>query len=237
MSRDNVIIEREILIAASPETIFAFLVDPMLMAQWFGRNHTLEPRPGGMFCVQVSLGHLARGVFTEVVPYRKVALTWGWEFKDPSLAALKPGESLVEIELEPRDGGTLVRLRHSRLPKDISEIHADRWSFYLDRLRSAILESKKETQISFRLFTCRGCGLPRGPIKCTDFHGEWNCPRCHATRTRSETRPERAPAAPALRSKRLCSRSCERIRPRTTGEGQLHLLCRTNRLGPRGLSQ
>ena len=69
-----------------------------------------------------------RGVFTEVVPHRKVAVTWGWESKDPSLAALKPGESLVEIELEPREGGTLVRLRHSRLPKDISEIHADRWS-------------------------------------------------------------------------------------------------------------
>ena len=126
MSRDNVIIERQIFIAASPETIFPFLIDPALMARWFGLKHTLEPRPGGGFRVQVGSDHLARGVFTEVVPQRKVAFTWGWESKDLSLAALKPGESLVEIELEPREGGTLVRLRHSRLRKDVSKIHANR---------------------------------------------------------------------------------------------------------------
>lgn len=99
-----------------------------------------------MFSVQVVLDHLARGVFTEVVPNRKVAFTWGWESKDASLAALKPGESLVEVELEQREGGTLVRLRHSRLPKDISEMHADRWSYYLGRLQAAVLESKKEVR-------------------------------------------------------------------------------------------
>lgn len=144
MSREGVIIEREIFIAASPETVFAFLIDPALMARWIGLKHTLEPRPGGVFCVQVGMDHLARGVFTEVVPHRKVAFTWGWESKDPSLAALKPGESLVEIDLEPRVGGTLVRLRHSRLPKDISEIHADRWSYYLGKLQAATLELEKE---------------------------------------------------------------------------------------------
>ena len=114
------------------------------MANWFGIEHKLDPRPGGVFSVRVSRDHVARGVFTDVVPHSRVAITWGWESKDPSLAALKPGESLVEIELEPREGSTLVRLRHSRLPKDILEIHADRWSYYLGRLQSAILEYKKE---------------------------------------------------------------------------------------------
>ena len=144
MSRGSVIIEREIFIAASPETIFAFLIDPALMTRWFGIKNMLEPRPGGVFSVRVALDHLARGVFRQVVPHRKVAFTWGWESKDPLLAALKPGESLVEIELEPQEGGTLVRLRHSRLPKDISEIHAARWSYYLGRLQEAILELKQE---------------------------------------------------------------------------------------------
>jgi uncharacterized protein YndB with AHSA1/START domain len=83
-------------------------------------------------------------VFREVVPHRKVAFTWGWESKDLSLAALKSGESLVEIELEPRGGGTLLRLRHRRLPKTISEIHVDRWSYYLGRLQEAILQLEKE---------------------------------------------------------------------------------------------
>jgi uncharacterized protein YndB with AHSA1/START domain len=146
MSDERVIIEREIFIAASPETIFRFLVDPVLMARWIGLKHNLDPRPGGVFGVQVGLDHLAHGVFKEVVPNRKVAFTWGWESTDPSLAALKPGESLVEIELEPREGGTLVRLRHSRLPKDISEMHVDRWSNYLGKLEAAALELEKEVR-------------------------------------------------------------------------------------------
>lgn len=67
LSRDNVIIERQIFIAASPETIFPFLIDPALMARRFGLKHTLGPRPGGVFRAQVGSDHVARGVFTEVV--------------------------------------------------------------------------------------------------------------------------------------------------------------------------
>lgn len=112
------------------------------MARWFGTKHTLEPRPGGVFDVQVKPEHRARGVFTEVVPNRRVAFTWGWESKDPVLNALKPGESLVEIELEPQQGGTLIRLRHSRLLKDSSQMHEDRWSYYLQKLLAAALEAR-----------------------------------------------------------------------------------------------
>jgi len=43
---------------------------------------------------------------------------------------LPPGTSLVEIELEPRDGGTLVRLRHSSLPVPMPEMHRERWERY-----------------------------------------------------------------------------------------------------------
>lgn len=138
MSDERVVVRREIFIAASPETIFPFLVDPVLMARWFGLKHSLEPRPGGVFAVHVALEHFARGVFTEVVPNCRVAFTWGWESQDPSLAALKPGESLVEIELEPHEGGTLVRLRHSKLPKDISEMHDERWAYFLAQLKVAV---------------------------------------------------------------------------------------------------
>lgn len=85
MSDKRVVIEREIFIAASPETIFRLLVDPLLMARWIGLKHALEPRPGGVFCVQVGLDHLARGVFTEVVPHRKIAFTWGWATRSGGL--------------------------------------------------------------------------------------------------------------------------------------------------------
>ena len=137
MSGEGGVIERQIFIDASPETVFSFLVDPGLMARWIGVFHTLEPRPGGLFQVEVSRGNIARGVYTEVTPPRRVAFTWGWDSDDPSLALTPPGASLVEIELEPKDGGTLLRLRHSRLPDVTFPIHRERWSLYLDRLQAA----------------------------------------------------------------------------------------------------
>jgi hypothetical protein len=36
--------------------------------------------------------------------------------------------------LEPQDGGTRLRLRHSRLPDELRPIHGERWSAYLNRL-------------------------------------------------------------------------------------------------------
>ena len=140
MSGGHVVIEREIFIAASPETIFHFLVDPLLMARWIGSSHTLEPRVNGLLRVEFSRGDVASGQYKEIVPNRRVVFTWGWESKDPALRTLKPGESLVEIELEPQRGGTLLRLRHSRLPKGISEMHEDRWAYYLKKLLAAVLE-------------------------------------------------------------------------------------------------
>jgi len=138
-------IEREIFIDATPETVFGFLTDPALMARWFGLSHTLDAREGGVFRVELPRGNVAAGVFTEVKPYRRVAFTWGWESAEADLASLKPGSSLVEIELEAENGGTLLRLRHSGLPEGLQRMHGDRWSYYLDQLdRVARLANSKE---------------------------------------------------------------------------------------------
>jgi len=128
-------VEREIFIAASPETVFRFLIEPAFMAQWFGREHTLDPRPGGLFRVEVSAGVVASGHYIEVAAPRRVAFTWGWEGRSD----LPPGQSLVEIELVPQGGGTLVRLRHSGLPLAARppfgpEGHAKQWTHYLAQL-------------------------------------------------------------------------------------------------------
>jgi uncharacterized protein YndB with AHSA1/START domain len=136
MSDEEDVIEREIFIAASPETVFGFLIDPALMAHWIGALHRLEPRPGGIFEIEVSPGNVARGTFTEVKPPHRVAFTWGWDSRDSALAMVPPGASLVEFELAATDGGTLLRFRHSRLPEASSEIHRQRWSHYLGKLQS-----------------------------------------------------------------------------------------------------
>jgi uncharacterized protein YndB with AHSA1/START domain len=125
---------------AAPETVFKFLIDGELMAHWLGTNQRLDPRPGGSFQVEVSPGNVARGVYTEIVPFHRVA---GWDTQEPTLAMLRPGASLVEFELEPRDGGTLVRLRHSRLPNGLRWIHVERWTVYLRQL-AAHLSTKAQ---------------------------------------------------------------------------------------------
>jgi len=128
-------IEREIFIAAAPEVVFAFLVDAEKIASWLGALEELDARPGGTLAVQLTESNIASGRYTEVVPSRRVAFTWGWQSHDSALAELRPGASLVEIELTPKDGGTLLRLRHSRLPGKLQTIHRDRWDVYLARLQ------------------------------------------------------------------------------------------------------
>ena len=52
MSDTQNVICREIFIAAAPEAVFDFFVDPAMMARWIGLSHQLDPRPGGMFRVR-----------------------------------------------------------------------------------------------------------------------------------------------------------------------------------------
>ena len=79
MSEVPVTIEHSVIIEADPETVFGFLIDPRIMAEWFGISHVLEAKAGGTFRVEVSAGNIAFGVFTDVTPHRRVAFTWGWE--------------------------------------------------------------------------------------------------------------------------------------------------------------
>ena len=125
---------------SASEVVFDFLINPALMATWIGISHDLDPRPGGIFRIEVSRGNIARGRYVEVNPPRRVAFTWGWETHDPSSAVLQelpPESSLVEIDLEPVEGGTVVRLSHSGLPRTLSKIHGERWIHYLSQLDGA----------------------------------------------------------------------------------------------------
>src|SRR5213592_2778769 len=59
-------IEREIRIAASPETVFDYFVDPDKMVEWKGRKAELDPRPGGLYRVDISDEAVARGEYVEI---------------------------------------------------------------------------------------------------------------------------------------------------------------------------
>jgi uncharacterized protein YndB with AHSA1/START domain len=130
---------RELTIAARPETVWEFLVDPGKAERWMGVRAFLEPRPGGEYRVDVVPGHTASGTFVELDPPRRLVFTWGWEpGEDGSAASVPPGSSTIEIELEPDGAGTRLRFTHGNLPTaESAEKHAVGWDHYLPRLVTA----------------------------------------------------------------------------------------------------
>ena len=123
------VIEREVRIAAPPEVVFQFFIDPVKMVQWKGMDAMLNPRPGGIYRVNVTGHDIARGEYLEVTPYSRVVFTWGWE-EGP----IGPGSSTVEVTLTPDGDGTLVHLRHGGLSSESAGAHAEGWEHYLPRL-------------------------------------------------------------------------------------------------------
>jgi uncharacterized protein YndB with AHSA1/START domain len=127
-------IRREVRVGAKPETIFALLTDPAQYVRWKGTLARLDPRPGGIYRVQFNDRDIARGTYVEVVPFRRVVFTWGWEGGDAGASPVPPGSSTVEITLTPDGDGTIVRLVHRDLPEGAREKHTQGWELYLNRL-------------------------------------------------------------------------------------------------------
>jgi uncharacterized protein YndB with AHSA1/START domain len=126
-------IQREVTIDADAATVFAFFTDPERLMRWIGVTAELEPRPGGMMLVEVIPAAVARGEFKEVVPVSRLAYTWGWEGREK----VPPGSSLIEVDLTPKNGSTIVRFTHSGLPPEEVPAHRDGWNHYLERLTIA----------------------------------------------------------------------------------------------------
>lgn len=124
-------VEREVRIAARPETVFPFFTDPSKMILWKGISADLEPRPGGIYRVDMNGRDVARGEYVEVVPYSRVVFTWGWEAEGNPVP---PGSSTVEVSLIPDGDGTIVRLRHLGLPVEQRKDHGEGWNHYMARL-------------------------------------------------------------------------------------------------------
>jgi uncharacterized protein YndB with AHSA1/START domain len=138
--------EHEVRIAARPEVVFGYFTDPAKLVEWMGVEAVLDPRPGGVFRLvfqpappvlemldglEPGESNVVLGEFVEVVPYNRVAFTWGYEKR---LFALPPQSTAVEVALE-RDGdGTIVRLVHRRLPAEATAFHRVGWEHYLGRL-------------------------------------------------------------------------------------------------------
>ncbi len=135
---EKVSLVREVAIAASPETVWEFLVDKDKATRWMGQACSFDPRPGGEYRCDVIPGHTARGEFVELDPPHRLVFTWGWEPGKDGPNPVPPGSSTIEIELTPDGGGTNLRFTHRDLPSaEAADSHGHGWDHYLARLRIA----------------------------------------------------------------------------------------------------
>jgi uncharacterized protein YndB with AHSA1/START domain len=128
-------IERELVIAAAPETVWELLVDPAKASVWMGIQSWSEPTPGGLYRVEVIPDNIARGEYIELDPPSRLVFSWGWEADGNPVPA---GSSTVEFELTPEGDGTRLRFVHSGLPSsEAAGSHAHGWDHYFERLAVA----------------------------------------------------------------------------------------------------
>ncbi len=125
---------QEVVVDASPETIFELLTVADEHVRWMGTEAELDPRPGGRYRVLVAGQYPAVGEFVEVVPNDRVVFTFGW---DAPGNPVPPGSSTIEISLHPEGAKTRVRLVHRDLPEGVVGEHTHGWGHYLGRLSVA----------------------------------------------------------------------------------------------------
>jgi uncharacterized protein YndB with AHSA1/START domain len=125
----------EVLIDASPATIYPFLVDADQHLKWIGTQATLDAVVGGEYRVLVMGVHPGVGKFLVLVPNERVVFTFGWDEPDHPIPA---GSGEIEITLTPDGAMTLVRLVHRGLPDDAVSDHTGGWNHYLGRLKQVV---------------------------------------------------------------------------------------------------
>jgi uncharacterized protein YndB with AHSA1/START domain len=123
---------REIVIDATPETIWPLLTTTEGHLRWEGTEGEIDARPGGVYDILVAGEHRGRGEYVEVVPHERIVFTFGWDMPGNPIT---PGSTRVEITLAADGSKTRLTLRHSGLPDaDAVAQHVHGWDHYLSRL-------------------------------------------------------------------------------------------------------
>lgn len=100
-------IEREVLIEASRERVWAVLTDPTHLAGWFGDTAELDPRPDGKAAFGWTEHGTHRAIVDRVVEPSFLSYRWA---RDTEVEPAEGGSTLVEFTLTEVFAGTLLRV-------------------------------------------------------------------------------------------------------------------------------
>ncbi len=124
-------VERQVRIRVPAATVYEYWTDPEKMVLWQGMEATLEPRPGGIYRVNVTGRDITLGEFLEVAPGERLVFTWGFDREGHPIPA---GSTRVEIDFLVQGDLTVVRVRHHGIAKAERLNTAYGWQHYLTRL-------------------------------------------------------------------------------------------------------
>ena len=132
------LIDKTIFINAAPERVYRLLIEAESLMEWMAPLARSDPRPGGDLTWTHQAGDTVVGRFLDLVPGRRVVFSFGWNRPD---VEVPEGSTMVEIDLTPHRGGTLLRLMHHGLDGPVADAHDGGWANYLSRL-AALAEGR-----------------------------------------------------------------------------------------------
>jgi glutathione S-transferase len=133
-------------IRAPRERVFDAFVSPALMSAWqCPRGMRVEraeadPCVGGAWRVEMAARDGTRytvgGRYRAIERPQRLVYTWQWETEHPGMPAV---ETLIEVRLAERDGGTDLAMTHSGFPNAaMRDAHAHGWASCFNRLNDAL---------------------------------------------------------------------------------------------------
>jgi uncharacterized protein YndB with AHSA1/START domain len=138
-------IERETIIKAPIERVWALITEAEHLGRWFGdAGAEIDLRPGGAMVLRWADSGTSRGRVVAVEPHTRFAYRWA-PFADPSGDEPAEGNStLVEFTLQPEGDGTRLRVVESGFAALATseeqrtknhEGNTDGWAREIDELR------------------------------------------------------------------------------------------------------
>jgi uncharacterized protein YndB with AHSA1/START domain len=124
---------------ASPQDVYQAWTDRSQLARWFRPAphletvvHELDLRTGGAYRIEMKdpdgSSYVAIGEYREIEPPTRLSFTWRWEGTPAT-------DTLVTIELAPKNGGTEILLTHTLFESEEQrDGHLEGWNGCLAQL-------------------------------------------------------------------------------------------------------
>lgn len=129
-------LDRNIVIQASPETVFRYFTDTTRWARWWGAGSAIDARPGGSMRIRHPNGIEVSGEVLEIEIPRRIVFTYGYASGNP----IPPGVSRVTIRVDAHPRGTALNLTHEFPDAATRDHHIQGWRFQLSLFANVVAD-------------------------------------------------------------------------------------------------